>query len=618
MSAPAFMDRQDRSTGSTSAALAPVPSGETSHSNRNAIFCVLIVVGCALLTNPVANMPFSDEFSYDKTALEFARTGHILYNGWATAMLGWLIPWGALFIKVFGFSFTGMRLSMLPIDAATVYLFHQILRRFGVNPGNAIFGTLAFALSPIFMPSAVSFMTDVPGMFIIFVCMYMCQEAVKSASDRAALMWLASATVFNVAAGTARQIAWLGALVMVPSTFWLLRKRRGAKETGVVLWGLSFVAVLIFLHWFNSQPYSVPEHIIWARITWGTFPHLAAQLIKMVLCLLLIILPMTVAWLPSARKLTQNGWLRIGGVLGVFVAFEFFAKAMGRMDTWLMPWLMYLLPEQSSLRPGMFGTPLEMPLWIRFAISLFVVAAAVIAVEQVLERRRSEPPKRSAVCGVGRPGTSWNEVAWMLGPFSLSYVLLLMPRGAFDVIQDRYMVGLVPAILIVLLKLYQEQIGPRLPAVSIVMLGLFAAYSVAGTHDYYAESRAQVRAIQMVEDTGVARKSIQAGFPSDGWIQIENGGHINEARIKVPAGAYNPKPFSKIPDGCRDGFTNFAPAIDPKYFILFPWFKNPSLPPPSWCFVRANFPPIRYTTWLPPFHETMYVKRLANSTVQPE
>ena len=618
MSAPAFMDRQDRSTGSTSAALAPVPSGETSHSHRNAIFCVLIVVGCALLTNPVANMPFSDEFSYDKTALEFARTGHILYNGWATAMLGWLIPWGALFIKVFGFSFTGMRLSMLPIDAATVYLFHQILRRFGVNPGNAIFGTLAFALSPIFMPSAVSFMTDVPGMFIIFVCMYMCQEAIKSASDRAALMWLASATVFNVAAGTARQIAWLGALVMVPSTFWLLRKRRGAKETGVVLWGLSFVAVLIFLHWFNSQPYSVPEHIIWARITWGTFPHLAAQLIKMVLCLLLIILPMTVAWLPSARKLTQNGWLRIGGVLGVFVAFEFFAKAMGRMDTWLMPWLMYLLPEQSSLRPGMFGTPLEMPLWIRFAISLFVVAAAVIAVEQVLERRRSEPPKRSAVCGVGRPGTSWNEVAWMLGPFSLSYVLLLMPRGAFDVIQDRYMVGLVPAILIVLLKLYQEQIGPRLPAVSIVMLGLFAAYSVAGTHDYYAESRAQVRAIQMVEDTGVARKSIQAGFPSDGWIQIENGGHINEARIKVPAGAYDPKPFSKIPDGCRDGFTNFAPAIDPKYFILFPWFKNPSLPPPSWCFVRANFPPIHYTTWLPPFHETMYVKRLANSTVQPE
>ena len=91
MSSPAFMDREDRSTQATIATLTPVPSNETPRSHRNALFCVLIVMGCALLTNPVANMPFSDEFSYDKTALEFARTGHIVYNGWATAMLGWLI-----------------------------------------------------------------------------------------------------------------------------------------------------------------------------------------------------------------------------------------------------------------------------------------------------------------------------------------------------------------------------------------------------------------------------------------------------------------------------------------------------------------------------------------------
>jgi len=180
------------------------------------------------------------------------------------------------------------------------------------------------------------------------------------------------------------------------------------------------------------------------------------------------------------------------------------------------------------------------------------------------------------------------------------------------------MVGLVASILVVLLKLYQERIGPRLPAVSVVMLFLFAAYSVAGTHDFYAESRAQVRAIQMVENSGVPRKSIQAGFPSDGWVQIQDGGHINEPRIQVPGDAYNPKPFSKIPDDCRNGFTNFAPVIDPKYFILFPWFKNPSFPLPSWCFVRANFPPIHYTTWLPPFHESMYVKELAHGTVHPE
>lgn len=605
--------REENGTiGAMTATLAPIEAHQSAHSHRNALFCVLIVMACALITNPIANMPFSDEFSYDKTALEFARTGHVLYNGWATAMLGWLIPWGAFVIKIFGFSFNVMRLSMLPIGAATVYLFHQILRRFGINPSNAIFGTLAFALSPIFMPSAVSFMTDVPGMLVIFLCLFMCQKAVATANDKTALIWLTCATLLNVAGGTVRQIAWLGALVMVPSTVWLLRKRRGMKVTGLVLWVLSFIAVLICLHWFNSQPYSVPEHMIWAQITWITFPHLAAQLVKTVLCLLLILLPFSVAWLPSAPDLRRTACRRIGGVLLIFIALELVAKAMGRMDTWLMPWLMYLLPEQSAFLPGMFGTPLALTLWIRFAISLFVIATAMIALEQEMARKRSAPAPSSS------PGTSWNEIAWILGPFSLSYVLLLMPRGAFDLIQDRYMVGLVPAILIVLLKLYQERIGSKLPPISLAMLVIFAVYSVAGTHDFYAESRAQVRAIQMLEDSGVPRTSIQAAFPSDGWVQIANGGHINDSRIKVPPGAYNRAHFSKTPNGCRDGFTNFAPVIDPKYFILFPWFKNPVDPPPSWCFVRADYPPIHYTTWLPPFHESIYVKKLANGIAHPE
>jgi hypothetical protein len=366
--------------------------------------------------------------------------------------------------------------------------------------------------------------------------------------------------------------------------------------------------VLIFLHWFNSQPYSVPEHIIWAQIYWMTLPHLAAQYVKTFLCLLLIIFPVTAAWLPSARKLRRRAWLRIDLVMGLFVLLEIVAYALGRIDTWIMPWLNFLMPEQSSLAPGMFGTPVAMVLWIRFAISFVVIVTALI----VWERETNRKPGESIP--LDNHGTSWNDVAWILGPFSSSYLLLLAPRGAFDQIQDRYLVGLVPTVIVVLLKLYQERVGAKLPVVSVAMLAVFGVYSVAGTHDFFAESRAQVRAIQMVEDSGVPRKSIQAGFPSDGWVQIENGGHINEARIKVPAGAYDPNPpeLKILPDGCANGFTKFAPIITPRYFALFPWFKNPLDPPPSWCFVHAGYPPINYTTWLPPFRAALYVDKLAN------
>jgi 4-amino-4-deoxy-L-arabinose transferase-like glycosyltransferase len=159
-------------------------------SVRNGILCVLLVAVCAMAIYPVVDGPWSDDFSYIKTALDFERTGKVLYNGWATAMLGWLIPWGALFIKLFGFSFTILRVSLFPIAAATIYLLHQILRRFGIDPQNADFGTLAIGLSPLFLLMATNYMTDVPGLLVILVCIYMCQRAVAARTDNRALLWL--------------------------------------------------------------------------------------------------------------------------------------------------------------------------------------------------------------------------------------------------------------------------------------------------------------------------------------------------------------------------------------------------------------------------------------------
>jgi hypothetical protein len=578
-------------------------------SRRNGLICSLVVAACVLVADPRADMPFSDGFSYVKTTLDFIRTGHILYNGWATAMLGWLVPWGALFIKVFGFSFTVMRLSMLPIDIATVFLFHQILRRFGLNSQNAIFGTFAFALSPIFFPSAASYMTDVPGMLVIFICLYMCIRAVATTNNTHALLWLCFAAGINVLGGTVRQIAWLGALVIVPSTAWLLRERRDMKIAGGLLWIFSLAGVLACLHWFNSQPYSVPEHIIWALPTLRLPFHLAAQIIKTFLCLFLVLFPVLTVWLPSSARLGRKAWLRITGVAGLWIVFWIVAYRHTRLDTWLMPWLEYLLVEQSSLAPHMFGTPVAAILWIRIAISLLVIVTGLIVMELAVALCRESKP-------TGGHGSAlpWNETLWLLVPFSLAYFLLLLPRGAFDQIQDRYLVGLTPVAIVFLVRLYQDRVSSKLPPISFAVLAFFAIYSVAGTHDMFVEARAQVRIIQMLESSGIPRKSIQAGFPADGWLQIQDGGHMNESRIRVPADAYNPNISTLIPDGCRNGFTKFTPIIVPKYFVIFPWMKNPSESesPKAWCFVPAEFPSIDYTTWLPPFHAVLPVEKLSN------
>lgn len=571
----------------------------TDHSRRNGLLCALAVVACVLVADPRANMPFIDDFSYTKTALDFARTGHFIYNGWAVEILGWLVPWGALFIKLFGFSFNVVRLSMLPIDMATVYLFHQILRRFGVNPQNAILGTLTMGLSPLFMPLAASYMTDVPGLLVILLCIYMCQRAVAATSDRAALLWLTFAMLLNVAGGTVRQIAWLGSLIMVPSTAWFLRERKEMKAATIALFWLSFSGVVLCIHWFNRQPYSVPEHIFVRAIHPVMAIHTCAQLTKAFFCLLLLLLPLLAGWLPFAFELGFNSRARIIVALTVLALIATELHAKGHLSGWTMPWLTQILTKEYFFLPDFPGGII----WLRLVISMAVAISALVMFELTISRPIET---RSDSCN---QVSSWSALAWILGPFAASYILLLIPRATYFSLQDRYVLGLMPMSIILILVSYQGRVQERLPSISVIAIIMFAVYGIAGTHDIFAESRSMAAALRRIEKTGVPRVAIEPAlvndeWANDGWVQIQGGGHINEARIELPSGAFDPHTRDlRIPAGCTSWFASATPAIIPSYFIVLS---------PLPCFAPTNFPPVQYRTWLPPFHQMLLVQQLAN------
>jgi hypothetical protein len=561
----------------------------------NGLLCACIIAACVLLTDPVAEMGFQDDWSYVRTALEFARTGHFVYNGWTTAMLGWIIPWSALFIKAFGFSFTIVRLSMLPVTMACIYLFHESLVRFGIRGRNAVLGALTLGLSPIFLPMAASYMTDVAGLFVIVLCLYLCQRAVTAASDRAAVLWLCCAAASNVVGGTVRQISWLGALVMVPSTAWLLRRRHGVVATGISLWVMSILGVLACLHWWKLQPYSVPEHILQGPVTAHMMHHLVGILIKSFLCLLLLLYPILVAWLPAARRLKRAAAIRIGVAVLVLVVFLWGVRTP---DDWLAPWLTHViqsLMRESGEFPGVTETPWSLP--VRAAISVLVVASALLVGEALLPILRRKSKNTSGLEPVMR-----QDLLWLLGPFSLSYILMLLPRGLYALLYDRYLLGLMPLATIFLIRLYQQVTGDNLPAISFLMLGAFGFFSVAGTHDWFAANRARIVAVEEVRATGVPKTAIQGAFEYDGWTQIDATGFVNEERIEVPAGAFHKNMrMYRLPERCWHFFGWYAPSIDPKYLIVSS---------PSSCFADSTFPPVTFRTWLPPFQRTIYVQQM--------
>lgn len=573
---------------------------ERAHSLRNGLFCCLVFLGCYLLAWPVANMGFMDGWSYIKTAQVFAQTGHLVYNGWATAMLGWMIPWGALFIKVFGFSFMAVKLSTLPVALVTLLLFHSILKRFEITPRNAVIGTLTLGLSPLFLPLSATFMTDIPGVFVVVLCLFLCQRAVVAQSDRAAIGWLVLAAVSNVVGGTARQVAWLGVLVMVPCTGWLLRKRRGVLPTALGLWALGLVAVLGCMHWFAAQPYSIQMPI--SPVPAKSFllgllgaVYTADLMFAEFLVLLLAVFPVLIVWLSKFGKRPDH-WIALFcfGALPI----GFLRLLYGKYAEVWPPTLVFSeLPSQSDLHlqatVNFWNSPV--PYFAEALLSLVLLAALLGLVSAVRGKLRmqEEPKWKVSSCGV----------CWLLGPYSVSYFLLLLTLGWQWIAFERYVIGVVPCAIIVSLWLHQRMDRGKLPTTSIVCLVVFAGVAVAGTHDWFARQRARLEAIQELRAAGVSRSEIEGGWEYDGWTQIRDGGYVNDPRIKIPARAYRPHDQKEKEDICPGRY----PILRELTVLRLRYSVGTDR---TECYLPSSYHKILYLAWLPPFWRTIRVERI--------
>jgi hypothetical protein len=186
------------------------------------------------------------------------------------------------------------------------------------------------------------------------------------------------------------------------------------------------------------------------------------------------------------------------------------------------------------------------------------------------------------------PPISFQNLLVLLGPFTLAYIALLIPRGLRGDVFDRYCLFLLPIALIFLLRIHQERVRPNLPLVSTVFVTLFAIYAVAGTHDAFSLSRAKAAAISELRATGIPDTAIDAGFEHNGMAQIQKYGTINDPNVHMPAAEYIAH-SPVFPTDCQPDHPNWTPAIVPGYALSY----NPSA-----CGGLSRFAPVTFHEWL--------------------
>ena len=551
-----------------------------------AVGCALLLLVCIAVSRPFAEIGINDDWSYIRTAQLFAQTGHVVFNGWAAPVFGWLAWWGALFVKWFGHSFTAVRASMLPFAALATFLLHRSMVRMGCSDWNATIGTLTVMVSPLMLPLACTFHTDLPALLGILGSLYCCLRALRAEKRGRAMVWLTLACVAANLGGTTRQIAWTAAVTFVPSTAWLLRRRRGMVALAVVLCLGTVACAFVSLHWLYAHAHTVHEPLTSGAIHTHVLAYFIQQMERTVLATPFYLLPLFIAFLPAFPPRSRKAW---AGTSAAFLCLSFFftRKALKHiLHGWLEPSSGTVITPYGAFASGVLGSgPVLLTRVPRMVLTAVVLVAAIAFLSFLAGK-----PRLAGASGLdGRLATTSAETRVLLLPFAALYTAALLPRAAFWFIQDRYLPPLFLVAAIGLIRCYERYIAPQLPLLSA---GVALALSALGTvflHDLFVVQRAKVEAANEVLRAGFQRADVAAGLEYDTWTQLLITGYVTDYRIEKRLPGALP---SRVPDPtkrCQTEYVSLIPSLDPKYYLSYD---------PRICSGSSPFSPVVYETWL--------------------
>jgi Dolichyl-phosphate-mannose-protein mannosyltransferase len=558
---------------------------------RNASICVAVLAAAILIVWPVADLPYSDGTAYTYVALNLARHGHFAYNGWEAALLIFQAYWGALFIHLFGYSFECVRFSTLPFSFGAVIFCYLLVRQMGLQARSALFVTLLFGLSPIFLPVSVSYMTDAPTVFFMFASLYLLSRAAQVTTAGHSLSWLVLGAVLAFVGGTSRQVVWLVPLVVLPYLAWVRRRQIWFVIASLLTWILLGAGVAGVILWSSRQPYIIPQPSVFHEIkhvlrnplfeiTWTG---------RLLLMLLLICLP---AALPLALRASVDTWrgassrkLLVAALLLAVAAAIFIHPSLASI-----PWIANTLNwEGINGTAPLPGRPIVLTPSIRAVVAVTVYVVACLLAGELTNFRTLA--RRVWAPFLDPSGNQFTLVA--MGLVSVTYFALMVLRDADFAVYDRYLLPILPWAATVLL-LWSGAIAPPDPIQRRAMplawatLGIFAMYAIASTQDVWALARARVLATKRLEAAGISRTSIDAGFEYNAWTELRLNGRLNSNWVVNPPGAHRPD-------------LGLTPSVVPLYKLEY--LPTPESP-------ASKFGSVPFFSFLPPFRKQVSIDRV--------
>lgn len=477
-----------------------------------AVFILLLV-----FINPLRNVAIADDWDYAKSVQHLLDTGVFRRSEMMTASAFFPVAWGALFAKIFGFSFATLRLSTLVLAFGALIFFYALLGELEFQGTRRVLATLTLLVSPVFVFLAFTFMTDISFLFGIVGALYFFVRAQR----RQELHLVFAGSLFSALAFLARQLGVLiplvlGVLIWLdwPGSIFQTRPSRWVRlRWFLAAAGVPSLVFCIYLGWtqfFGGDTWADEARTLGR--TWDLWrqPDIAGVLLRRfvqaVITLGVYILPL---WFGLAAAIPE-GWhqwrqsrpwrkITIGFLAALFAAVVI--RLAGRDE-----WFPYL-PDQLTrhgMRPYLayaaytlnIQRPLVIPLNLSVILTVWGALVGLVLSDWVIRRTTGRlSPELTLVYGT--------SLAMAVGSLT------------FFSFYEHYLLALMPGVIILVLDI-TRRVHFSLRSCVLGFL-LVAICSIALMQDYFAFTELKWKTAQVLHREGVPVEKIDAGFEWDGW-----------------------------------------------------------------------------------------------------
>lgn len=437
-------------------------------SGHRLILIVLWLTSIAMV-NPGGNFSINDDWGYAIAVKRLLETGHLQLMWNTTPTLAAQVLWGALWTKLFGFSFVTLRASVLAVSLCGVLAMYELGLEVGLRRAAAFLGALLLMFTPFFFCLSFSFMTDSFYCSLQLIALLFLLRYQKSGSRRD----FAITSALIVCSLLTRQIA-----ICLPVAWGICSSARLLKnftlKSAVRAWlpTALCVAALICFNLYMRHYGEVPlyasrmngELLRALKHPVGAVKAVQYNLRGILVYIGVFLLPaMPLLWL-TRQPLTRRAV--VPAVAGSLWIAGMCALLYHRHKP--LPPMFYNVLEQVFMKG-----PYSNPFW--FVVSTVGILGGGFLLFLLLTCLRK--PELASL----NP-TSRNHIQLLLA----TVILYFLPTILIEVFYDRYIMPAVPLLFLALMLLVNsESARPRRRhfATSFALLAAIALFTIVGTRD---------------------------------------------------------------------------------------------------------------------------------------